>query len=223
MVWIWQRIIEDKIMSKNNSRSQFTINRQSDEANSEDHWLKQFEQKLQKGAVQPRSNDNLFDQINSIMNGKSKYPSVQAAVDDMMQRSGLTAYLNNVKTSSPTVNKTAQVQQKNNVKMPKVIEKKPEIKKTLENIIKETKGNMPVPVIISRLHSLHANDISDDSVWEDEDLIKLVSKYNLQAKIDNPNSYENFDNLGKIDHSSSNSEIDISNTDAFSALTPAKI
>lgn len=206
-------------MSKNSR--QCVISRQSDEANSEDHWLKQFEQKLQKSAVQPRNNNSLFDQINTIMNGKSKYPSVQAVVDDMMQRSGVAAYIKtSEKEDKPQATKTAQVSQ---VKLPRVMEEKPSIQKTLENIIKDSKGNMSVPTIISRLHSLHANDIADDSAWEDDDLVRFVSKYNLRAKADNPANYENFDNLGQRDRSSANSEIDSANTDAFTALMPAKV
>lgn len=47
------------------------------------------------------------------MNTKSKYPSVQAAVDDMMHRSGLSNYLDTVKESQEQIpeekaTKTAQ-------------------------------------------------------------------------------------------------------------------
>src|ERR1022692_417356 len=74
-------------MSKNSNRHQSVITRQSDNE-SDDHWLKAFENNLQKGAVQPYSNDSVFEQINSIMNGKSKYTSVQNAVESMLERSG---------------------------------------------------------------------------------------------------------------------------------------
>lgn len=209
-----------------NSRNQSVISRQSDEAGTEDHWLRQFENSLQKGAVQPRS-ESLFDQINSVMNGKSKYPSVQAAVDDMMQRSGLTAYLENVKTSEheshSKLPKTAAAEpvKVNNTKTPRVITEKPSILSTLKNII--SKGNMSVPAIISRLHSLHSNDISDESAWEDDDLVRLVSKLNLQAKANNPANFEDYNQLGQVDNSNSDSDIDASNTDAFNALMPAKL
>lgn len=212
------------MMPKYQSRHQSVINRQSDEAYSEDHWLKQFESTLQKTSVQPRG-QSLFDEISSIMgNTRSKYPSVQAAVDDMMQRSGLTAYLdNNVKFSSEQpanlTPKTAQSKADDNT--PDVIKQNPAILKTLQNIVKETHGNIPIPAIISRLHALHAQDIPSETDWDDEKLIRLVSDYNLQAKKDNPTSYENYDSLGKGDHS--DSDVDASNTDAFNILMPAKI
>lgn len=219
-------------------RNQSVISRQSDSGQSEDHWLREFENKLQKTSVQPRG-DSLYDQINSIMNTKSKYPSVQAAVDDMMHRSGLSTYLDNVKEShheTPTSSKkTAQqvtVEKKpeatdaNPEKQdttPEVIKSKPSIARTLDNIIKESKGNMSIPAIISRLHSLHAQDISQEGAWDDERLIRLVSNLNLQAKKDNPSNFENFDHLGQGDRGTADSDIDKSNTDAFNALMPAKI
>lgn len=210
------------------TRHQSVVTRQSDGQFSENHWLKQFETKLEKTSVQPRG-QSLFDEISTIMsNSKAKYPSVQAAVDDMMQRSGLTDYLENVKVSDNKEtgkSKIATAQLKTMVedsKLPEIIKMHPQIMRTLENIIKETKGNIPVPAIISRLHALHASDIVDEGAWDDERLIRLVSSLNLKAKKDNPDSYVNLDNLGQGDRVS-NSDIDVSNSDAFNILMPAKI
>ncbi len=205
------------------------VNRLADEKIDEDHWLKQFQKKLQKDAVQPRTIDqSLFEQINSIMNTKSKYPSVEAAVEDMKERSGLTAYLEklnkvseeNEASTTKTASSEKCVKEKKR-KTPAVIVKKPEILKTLENYIKDTKGNLPIPAIISKIQSIHQSDVSDAKDWEDEELIKLVSRLNLDAKRTNPGTYENYDNLGRRD-SIGDSEIDPSNTDAFHALNPAK-
>lgn len=86
-------------MTKYN-RHQSLVNRHADDHIDEDHWLKQFESTLQKGAVQPYQSQSLLDQIHSVMNTKSKYPSVQAAVDDMQERSGLKAYLAKINKTS---------------------------------------------------------------------------------------------------------------------------
>ena len=84
-------------MSNKYSRHQSAINREADSHIDNDHWLKQFEKNLQKNAVQSRKVDqSLFEQINGIMNNKSKYKSVSAAVEDMMQRSGLIGHLQNI-------------------------------------------------------------------------------------------------------------------------------
>jgi hypothetical protein len=313
-----------------NPRSQYTINRQSDNDFSEDHWLKQFEKSLQKGAVQPRKQQSLFDQINSIMNTNSKYNSVEAVVDDMKERSGLTAYLKKAKrteieTSTNVVIKNASKEDESNIvsalkaavksadwhgtgklmaslelvegnpatnamdnvfvfkyfhdpelkhvkipvdawndftvgycegrgmtddetqkqlefthkiaekhgkkfasdkhdkkhKLPTIIQKVPNILDTLKNCINDSKGNLSIPAIIERVHSIHHNDVSDSKDWDDDDLMYLVSQLNLEAKSNNPTNYEDSTNLGKHD-SHSNQEIDPSNTDAFFALNPAR-
>jgi hypothetical protein len=208
-------------MSNKQSRHQSVITRQSEEGQS-DHWLREFENKLQKTSVQPRG-QSVYDEISSIMNTKSKHPSVQSAVDDMMERSGLTIYLNGVKQSQEKalekqVSKTAQLHEEN---LPKIIKEIPGAKRTLENIIQETKGNLPISAIIQKLRSLHARDSADEGAWEDDDLIHFVSKCNLEAKKNNPAVFESYDMLGKGDHSMD--EPDQSNTDAFSILMPAKI
>jgi len=216
-------------MSRNH-RHQPVVHRQADESIGEDHWLKQFEKTLQKGAVQPKTQQSLFEQINSIMNGKSKYPSVEAAVQDMQERSGLTAYLDKINKSSEdaSIAKKVEASDNNNViekkikGTPIVISKCPDIQKTLDNYIRDTKGNLPVPAIIDKLRSIHQGDVSDAKDWDDENLIRLVSKMNLAAKTENPSLYQGYSNLGRRD-TGADSEIDPSNTDAFNALNPAKI
>ncbi len=217
-------------MSSKYVRHQSIVHRQSDQTVDEDSWLYRFQKSLQKGAVQPKQQASLFDQINSIMNGKSKYPSVEAAVDDMKQRSGLTAYLEKIKQSSEeeksTTTKVAsednqQAIDKKVDMTPIVLKKHPPAMKTLENYIKDTKGNLPVPAIIEKLRSIHQADVTDSKDWDDDKLIILVSRLNLGAKKDNPSSFDNYSNLGTRD-TGSDSEIDPSNTDAFFALTPVK-
>jgi hypothetical protein len=216
-------------------RHQSVVSRNTDEHISEDHWLKKFENTLQKGAVQPKSQQSLFDQINSIMNGSgSKHTSVQSAVDDMMQRSGLTNYL---KVSEQEVPKTKTASDQNNdfdkslpvepkqkdTTTPDVIRTNPNVLKTLENYIRATRGNLPIPAIIDKIRSIHHADVSEDKAWDDDKLIRLVSKLNLEAKKNNPASYEDYNNLAVGDRDNAESDVDPSNTDAFNALMPAKI
>lgn len=183
--------------------------------------MKQFERNLEKSAVQSKKVDqSLFEQINSIMNKKSKYPSVQAAVEEMQQRSGLTDYLkrsNNIeKESNLKPIKTAQN------KLPIVIQKHPAIKTTIDNYITSTKGNLPVPAIIDKIKSIHSNDVSDSQDWEDDNLIRYVSKLNLAAKSINASNYQQYSNLGSY-QDTKDDDIDPSNTDAFHSLNPVKI
>jgi len=220
-------------MSKKYVRHQAVISRNADEHIEEDHWLNQFQKNLQKGAVQPRPVDQfLFDQINSIMQGNSKYPSVEAAVKDMQDRSGLTKYLDKIDkisedTENSSVKKSASDDENNAIdkkipfeeKLPLIIKKCPAAQSTLNNIISDTKGNSSIPAILDRLRSIHKKDVSDDRDWDDEALVIFISKVNLEAKKNNP-SVDNFSNLGLRDDSFN--EIDASNTDAFHALMPAK-
>ena len=115
-------------MSNKYNRHQAVISRNSEMELDEDHWLNQFQKKLiEKDAVQPKSVDrSLFDQINSIMNNKSKYPSVAAAVEDMKERSGLSAFLDINKTSEEDSDQTTkQASDQNSVLHKKVkMEKK---------------------------------------------------------------------------------------------------
>ncbi len=206
------------------SRYQSVINRNADEEIDENHWLKQFQNKLEREAVQSKSNQSVFEQITSIMNSKSKYPSVEAAVEDMKERSGLKAYLENKLSNDKKLPKTAS--DENNaihkqIDLPIVIKKYPPIKSTIENYIKDTKGNLPIPAIIDKIKSIHKSDVSHAEDWEDEKLVRLVSALNLKAKKDNPAILDNPGNLGTLDVLD-DSEIDPSNTDAFYALNPAK-
>jgi|WetSurMetagenome_2_1015567.scaffolds.fasta_scaffold394729_2 hypothetical protein len=208
-------------------RHQSVVSRHIDENIDGDHWLKQFTDKLQKSAVQPRETDqSLFDQINSIMNNKhSKYSSVEDAVEEMKARSGLTAYLekdfSKISKEEDTNKKTASKQHEGHNNLPTVIIKCPQIKNTLENYIKDTKGNLPIPAIIDKIKSIHHVDVSEAKDWDDEKLLHLVSKLNLNAKKDNPGVFQNYQNLG-LREDVNNSEIDPSNVDAFHALNPVK-
>lgn len=207
-------------MSKQ-TRHQTVISRQSEEGQN-DHWLREFESKLQKTSVQPRG-QSVYDEIASIMNTKSKYPSVQAAVDDMMHRSGLSTYLDTVKESQekiPNEKPTKTAQEKS---LPRALIKVPKAERTLQNIIESSEGYMPISAIIRRLQAIHERDTADESVWEDDDLKKFINERKIEAQKNKPATFENFDNLGKGDHDSLDTDIDVSNTDAFNILMPAKI
>ena len=222
-------------MSNRYSRHQTVINREADLHIDEDHWLNQLEKNLQKNAVQSRRVDqSLFDQINGIMNNKSKYSSVSAAVEDMMQRSGLTGYLSKTSQQETSNNKKAthhehgeltkkeeeQLQKATKMILPILFKKVPAVRRTIENYIKSTKGNLPVTAIVERMKSIHRKDVSDSNDWEDVNLLKFISDTNLSEK-SKGNQSSNDHNLGAID----NTDVDQndSNTDAFSALMPAKI
>lgn len=216
------------------SRYNSIVSRNSDENVSEDHWLKQFEKTLQKGAVQSVSKDSFYDQINAIIGGtKSKYSSVDAAVEDMKERSGLSAYLNKIKTSEDNIkNKIASdnqdafdkkipVEGDLKIVVPLVIRKCPHVESTLRNFISATRGNSSIPAIIDKIKSIHKSDVSNAEDFDSNDFMRYVSRLNLDEKTKNPSTYENNHNLGKLDDLN-DYDVDPSNTDAFNSLNPAK-
>jgi len=193
-------------------------------SDQDDTWLKNFQKNLEKGAVQSKKIDeSIFEQMNSIMNTKSKYPSVQAAVDDMMNRSGMKDYLEKTKKSeneNNTNKKTASSKEMHLI--PIVIKKLPRIANTCKNYIESTRGNLPIPAIIDKIKSIHQHDVSDASDWEDENLIRYISKLNLAEKSKHGMEEQNHFNLGKRENMDV-TDTDPSNTDAFFALNPVKI
>jgi hypothetical protein len=194
---------------------------------NENYWYEQIQKTLKEG-VQSKPIDNfLLDQINSIVSKKSKFPSVEAVVKDMQARSGLLSYLKN-KTSKEINNTTTKTASDNNKVIdkivpvekiiPNIIKKCPTIKITIENIVDSTRGNLSIPAILDRVRSIHQTDV-DAKDWDDDSLIYFISRVNLNKKQNFPEG--NYNNLGKFD--SSDADVDLSNSDFFNCLNPAKI
>ena len=208
------------------NRSSSSFGKMSDDARSEDHWLNEVKDSLEKAAVQSRERDqSVFEQITSIMNGtKSKHTSVAAAVEEMKERSGLKAYLERINKVSEEENegkivsaKKAKAQStETNSNLPQLLIEFPEIKSTLENYINDTKGNISVPGILHRIRSIHEFDVPNASLWDDEKLIRFISTLNLKAKSENPYLEKVENNLGYSDRG--NEFVDPENYDAFYGL-----
>ena len=144
----------------------------SKNSDNDDIWFRRFQQSLDKTAVQSREIDkNLFDQINSVMGNKSKYQSVQAAVDDMKARSGLTAYLNKKvsedvkvtkKTAAPAADNNSVIEKEIDI-TPIVFKKHPQIKELISRGVIEkferpgffnNKSVYRIPLSITKTNSL---------------------------------------------------------------------
>jgi hypothetical protein len=185
-------------------RQQPAFSRNSD--TNDDYWFDQIEKNLNnKEAVQSQPIDSfLSDQIKSIMTGKSRYPSVEAAVQDMKDRTGLTAFLNkqsdnnlnnnSIKTASDN-NEVIEKQIPLTERIPMIIKNFPTVKSTIENVVRSTRGNLSLPAIIDRVQSIHRNDVADAKDWEDPNLLGYISRLNLKEKQNNT-SVESNTNLG---------------------------
>jgi hypothetical protein len=204
-------------MSRN--RYQNIISRESDASIVDDYWFKQYQKMLDKNAVQPLSKTkSIYDQISEIINKKSKFPSVEAAVKDMQERSGIIAYWEKLSKKSNVNLKKADVDVETTE--PEILKKFPNIKKTLENYIRDTKGNLDLPAIIEKVKTIHKFDGPQSKDWEDENFIRFVYKMNFDEKSKYDQNSSDFANLGKLDR---DNDIDPANTDAFFGLMPYKI
>lgn len=162
------------------------IKKQSDNYLSEAYWL----EKIKIAVESKRVDKQLFSDLNSIVKSKkSKYSSVSEAVKEMMERSGLTKYLESKKISN-------KVSKKANTNI-KLFEVCPQAETTLNNIIESAKGYLALPAVISKLKSYHLNDVKDPSLFEDDNLSKYIINKNIQLKADDSNISSN---LGKADN-----------------------
>lgn len=203
-------------MSKYN-RHQPSIIRECDSAESEDHWLNQFAKNLEKTSVEPVKTKSIHEQISAIMNKKSKFPTVESAVLDMQERSGLKAYREKIKLSE----NESEVAYKKASDSVKLFVKVPAVKNTLENYIVETKGSLPVPAVVSKVTDLHKRDVADAADWDQEDFLRYVSDRNLEERNKHKRDTSEYMNLGKIDRMN-NDDYSKDNEDAFSTLNPAR-
>lgn len=167
---------------------------------SDIYWAEKIKINLEKNAVQSRRNDQyLFnnDKIYSVIRSKKpKYSSVPEAVKEMMERSGLTSYLQN--------QQNIKLSKKANTNI-KLFNEFPQAQVTLDNIIESMGGYSAISAVISKLKNIHSMDIKDHSLFEDENLLSYIAKKNMEEKSKNPKPQDN-SLLGKIHHESDESE-----------------
>jgi hypothetical protein len=155
---------------------------------------KYFKEELNKKAVQPSS--SMIDQINNILNKKSKFPTVKAIVEDMQKRSGYYDYLKGKKAQQ----QKSPMEAEGNVDRgePEIFKELPSIQNTIHNIIQDTKGLLPVPAIFERLQKIYSKESKSSKHWGDERLILYVSKANKEERSKIPNNQDE-SRLGRVD------------------------
>lgn len=203
-------------MTTYSKRTAPIVRREIDEKLTGDSWIDEFAKHLEKNSVQPRSEtQSIYDQLYSVIRGnKSRYPSVDAAVEDMRTRTGLIAYKNQLRAEQEKAqSKTAQHKEID----VELFNQVPQIKTTVDNYIRDTKGNLAVPEIVDKVRAIHKNDAPDSTVWANPSFLMYVHNRNMEEKKQHPDT-ENFNNLGKVDFH--DSQIDPSNLDALHILNP---
>jgi len=183
-------------------------------------WMNDFATNLEKNSVESRQTIDqrlsLYDQISSIMGNKSKYPTVEAAVDDMQERSGIKAYWDKIKQQAEQIKRAANL---SNIRL---FNKCPQIKDTANNCIEDSRGNLSIPSIIERLKSIHKNDVADAADWDDPAFLKYLNEKNINTKMRYPDAEINSNSLGKL-HRFDDEDLDPSNKDVWRSLMPTKV
>jgi hypothetical protein len=150
-------------------------------------WLSEFTNNLEKEAVKSKQEDySLYDQINSILGNKSKYSTVQEAVEDMKKRTGLSLYLDQLKA-------TAQAQTS-------LFEQIPELRTFIDNYVKARPGTSIDAVIhdLLKIKSIQNKLPKSDDV--PDEIKRYINDQIASARDSSPASHsgENLQ-LGKVD------------------------
>lgn len=192
-------------------RSSFTINRDNDEVIKNPRhpdWIDEFASNLEKSAVKSKKDDYaLFDQISHIMSGKSKYSTVEEAVEDLKRRTGLTSYLEKVKSASVIVENI------------QAFKDAPELKIFIDNYVSDNPGTTPEAVVHNALNIKTIKErlpLGDDL---DDDVKKYINDKLIEEQAQHKSPKSEDMNLGKNDNSV-NDQLQVD--DPFSACEPAR-
>jgi hypothetical protein len=221
----------------------FSRDNSEDSNVSQPDWFKEYSSNLQKLSVQPAHKDRaFFDQITDILGNKSRYATVEEAVKDLQDRTGLAKYLQMCEAEQAEVTKVAQDINDTHVKepkteeelevtldpdsdemkYPKLLQDHPEIKKFIENFVKSRNGFVHVPAVVESIRIIFRNDNFTSDELEDKHLRKFINEVIIKEKALHEGDNAGIDiDLGKLDHST-DTQVE-ENNDAFSILMPAKL
>lgn len=181
-------------------------------------FISQFHKNLQAAATRKQS--GFYDDISQMFGcPKKKYQSVQAAVEDMITRTGLQNYIQNI-TAKNTENKKVANQETGSQSslFPAL---KPTIRENIfhfiKNKINDSHGRVPIPVLQDDILSTFKNDgISPEDAYS-ESLARYINQGLIAEQIKNPLDNKSDHNIGKNLHQDAD---DGSNNDFFRGLNP---
>lgn len=173
---------------------------------------------MEKNAVKAY---NPYAEIQSLFNPKSKYRTVDEAVKDMQDRSGLAKYLTSVKTSIDKQNtKIAYVApdtdnkyvspmeaMKSKTELPELIKEHPELEQFIEERAKTSKGTMAIPAI---QHAISKVLGTSDKVYE-ENLVGYIHGKLSEYKVEKDKINTQYGGQGGLSEAKG---------DLFSAISP---
>jgi hypothetical protein len=177
--------------NKHSSRGNIPISRDADYTDRGDKlpsWLEDFASNIEKNSVHSKKeDDNLYNQINSILGNKSKYSTVDEIVLDMQKRTGLFDLLQKKRSNAEK-------------KMPEIFSAAPEMKTFIDNYVEERPGTSVIAVV----HDLLKMNSVRDKLPQPDDVPDDVKHY-INDKIGEANLLHPAEtkgddlNLGKLD------------------------
>lgn len=147
---------------------------------------------------------SVVNQINQSISGRPRYATVEDAVKDMRERTGLDKFLNE-KTSSErkadgTLTRSAQLSIINEINVPDVIKNNSDADNIItfvRNRVDSTNGAVKIPELQHELfntfQSLSANDVEDTNV------IDWINGLITEAQANHTYDSKDYSGLGKLD------------------------
>jgi hypothetical protein len=155
--------------------------------NHEKHpsWFSDFIEKIEIEAAKSKQDDYaMFEQINSILGNKSKYSTVEEAVEDMKNRTGLSQYLQQIKSAGEVKDLFVEI---------------PSLKLYIDNYIKDRPGTSVDAVV----HDLLRITMIRNALPEGDDVPESVKRYIndkiAESKREHGHSAGEDMQLGKLD------------------------
>ncbi|HVI40981.1 MAG TPA: hypothetical protein VM577_09995 [Anaerovoracaceae bacterium] len=190
-------------------------------------WLDRFAQDFEKkeskqepkSAVEVarlRNYQSIADQISAIVGGNPRHSSVETAVQDYQERTGLKEYLKRQSSPQDSAKKTANVQAFQNLD-PRV---RDNIINFIKNRIETHRGLVPLPAIQEEILSTFRNEGLQPQDVNNDEVAKLISQAIIDERQKNPESDMNNVNLGRGVGVKDMDDDDGSNSDFFRGLLP---
>ena len=197
-------------------------------------WFQEYARNIDRQAVHSGDQDrSMFDQISEIMGTKSKFSTVEDAVRDMRERTGLTEFLSKATKATTAANAEAilanvkcaseddnlEVSLPADTEQPSIFKDHPKIEKFIAQYIKSRKGHTSVASVMSDIGRIFKE--IDTVHLDDKNLKHFISEKILEELQLNPAGTDmDVEMLGSVDKG--NDQDYALNNDAFSSLLPAK-
>ncbi len=187
--------------------------------------IKQFAKSLQSqptavDAARARNANSIVQQVNSIMTGKSRYATVDDAVKDMTERTGLSTYLDTVKSAEEAKKKDLNKKSASDLAIPESLSQYDFADKVvayIQNNIKNSNAySVTIPALQADILDIFRNKgLQSQDIMNDE-FTKYLSDCIYEAQKMLPPEHQN-NNIGR----DVGKDIEDSN-DAWLGLQPAK-